>query len=64
LVFASAWDRVVSHAHPCEGLSGLQQFNVEIPSRVATTLVDLAHYRIVGGGSQEAAWLIDLSLTP
>ena len=35
-VFASVWDRVVSHAHPCEALSGLQQFNVEILSRLAT----------------------------
>jgi len=28
--------RVVSRAHPCEALSGLQQFNVETTSRLAT----------------------------
>jgi hypothetical protein len=35
-VFVSVWDRVVSHAHPCEALSGLQQFNIEIALRLAT----------------------------
>src|ERR1041385_5286753 len=41
LVFGLA-DRVVSHAHPCEGLSGLQQFNVEILLRPAKALANLA----------------------
>jgi hypothetical protein len=36
LVFAFGLGRVVSHVHPREGLSGLQQINVEIASRLAT----------------------------
>jgi hypothetical protein len=62
LVFASARDRVVSHAHPCEALSGLQQFNIETFSRLAAALAVPKQCRIVGGESlKEAAWqTIDL----
>jgi hypothetical protein len=35
--------RVVSRAHPCEGLSGLQQFKVETLSRLAMALSNPAH---------------------
>jgi hypothetical protein len=43
LGFAFGLKRVVSHAHPCEALSGLQQFNVEIASRLAMAFFNLAH---------------------
>jgi hypothetical protein len=54
--FASAWNMRFQHAHPCEALSGLQQFNVETLLTPGQAFSNLALCLIVGGASQEAAW--------
>jgi hypothetical protein len=62
--FASAWNRVISRP-ALRSLSGLQQFNVETPSRLAIAFLSLAQIQIVGGAKPRGCLAtIGLWITP